>query len=183
MTNNASDVVVGKPKATGGVYSGATTATLPTGPNTTLNVSLTGLGYISEDGLTMTKGGDMQTIRAWGGEPVKIVKATDDCTFAWTFIETSDEVLIEIFGDPQVSTTLDVTTVLVNGKQVGPRAWVFEILDGEFEIRVVVPNGELTGEVSVSFVDGQAISWPATITCLPDSAGNKAYIYKEKPSP
>ena len=183
MSNNASDVVVGKPKAAGGVYSGATTVTLPTAPDTALAAGLTGLGYISEDGVTMTKGGDVQTIRAWGGEPVKIVKSTDDCTFAWTFIETSDEVLIEIFGDPQVTTTGDITVVVVNGKQVGPRAWVFEILDGDFEIRIVVPNGELTGEVSVSFVDGQPVSWPATITCLPDSSGNKAYIYKEKPSP
>lgn len=180
MANDASDVVVGKPKATGGVYAGATTATLPTNPTSSLDAGLTGLGYVSEDGLSMTKGGDITTIRAWGGEPVKIIKATDDLTFAWTFIETSDEVLEEVFGADQVSVNGLVTTVTINGTQVGPRSWVFEILDGDFAIRVVVPNGEMTGEVSVTFVDGQPVSWPATITCLPDSSGNKAYLYKTK---
>lgn len=179
MTNTASNVVVGKPKAAGGVYSGATTATAPTNASAAVGAGYTGLGYVSDAGLTMTKGGDIQTIRAWGGEPVKIIKATDDVSFAWTFIETSDEVLSEVFGADQVSSGL-TTTITVNGTQVGPRSWVFDMLDGDFAIRIVVPNGEMTGEVSVSFVDGQPVSWPATITALPDSSGNKAYIYKTK---
>lgn len=180
MANDASDVVVGKPKATGGVYAGATSATLPTSPFPALDGGLTGLGYVSDDGLTMTKGGDIQVIRAWGGEPVKIVKATDDVSFSWTFIETSDEVLKEVFGADQVTVSGITTTVKVNGTQVGPRAWVFEILDGDFAIRVVVPNAEMTGEVTVTFVDGNPIGWPATITALPDANGNKAYLYKTK---
>ena len=146
MANDASDVVVGKPKATGGVYAGATTATLPTSPYPALSGGLRGLGYVADDGLTMTKGGDIQVIRAWGGEPVKIVKATDDVTFGWTFIETSDDVLKEVFGEDQVTVSGLVTTVKINGTQVGPRSWVFEILDGDFAIRVVVPNADMTGE-------------------------------------
>jgi hypothetical protein len=179
MTNTASNVVVGKPKAAGGVYSGATSATLPTNASAAVGGTLAGLGYVSDAGLTMTKGGDIQTIRAWGGEPVKIIKATDDVSFAWTFIETSDAVLSEVFGADQVTSGV-TTTITVNGTQVGPRAWVFDMLDGDFAIRIVVPNGEMTGEVQVSFVDGQPVSWPATITALPDSSGNKAYIYKTK---
>lgn len=179
MANDASNVAVGKPKATGGVYAGATTATLPTDASASLHASLTGLGYVSDAGLTMTKGGDIQTIRAWGGEPVKIVKATDDCTFAWTFIETSDNVLKEIVGSDNVTTGL-TSTIKFNGTQIGARAWVFDMLDGDFAIRVVVPNGEMTGEVSVTFVAGTPVSWPATITALPDSSGNKVYLYKTK---
>jgi hypothetical protein len=178
VTNVAANVHVGKPDATGGVYAGPVGTALPITTAAALNVAFGGLGYVSEDGLTMTKGGDMTVLRAWGGEPVKIVKTTDDLTFAWTFIECSDTVMAEIFGSDNVTVGVDDTTIELNGSQVGPRAWVFEIIDGAFSFRVVVPNAELTGEVSVTFVDGQPISWPATITALPDSSGNKAYIYK-----
>jgi hypothetical protein len=178
MANTAANVVVGKPKATGGVYAGPIGTALPTDTTTALNVAFVGLGYISEDGLTMTKGGDVTTIRAWGGDSVKVVKATDDLSFNWTFIESSDAVVEEIFGSDNVSVGLTDTTIQVNGQQVGAREWVFEIVDGDYAIRIVCPNAELAGEVSVTFVDGQPVSWPATITCLPDASGNKAYIYK-----
>lgn len=178
MANTAANVVVGKPKSTGGVYVGPIGTALPTASTSSLNASFVGLGYISEDGLTMAKGGDVQTIRAWGGDPVKIVKATDDLSFSWTFIESSDAVMAEVFADGNVTVGVTDTVIELNGTQVGPKEWVFEVVDGDFNIRIVVPNGEMTGEVSVTFVDGQAVSWPATITCLPDASGNKAYIYK-----
>jgi len=178
VTNTAANVHVGKPKTTGGVYAGPLGTTLPTTSAATLNVAFVGLGYVSEDGLTMTKGGDITTIRAWGGEPVKIVKATDDLSFSWTFIESSDAVMGEIFGDDNVTVGVPDATIEVNGLQVGGKAWVFEIVDGDFNFRVVVPNGEMTGEVSVTFVDGAPLAWPVTITALPDATGNKAYIYK-----
>jgi hypothetical protein len=178
MANTVANVVVGKPKATGGVYAGPLGTALPTDTTTALNASFLGLGYVGEDGLTMTKGGDVTTIRAWGGDSVKVVKATDDLSFNWTFIESSDQVMEEIFGADNVSVGVSDTTIQVNGQQVGPREWVFEIVDGDFAIRIVCPNAELSGEVSVTFVDGQAVAWPATITCLPDASGNKAYIYK-----
>jgi hypothetical protein len=178
MTNVAANVHVGKPDATGGVYVGAVGTTLPTTTAETLDAAFGGLGYVSEDGLTMTKGGDITVLRAWGGEPVKIVKTTDDLTFSLTLIECSDAVMAEMFGSDNVTVGVDDTTIELNGSQVGPRAWTFEMIDGTFKFRVVVPNAELTSEVSVTFVDGQPISWPATITALPDSAGNKAYIYK-----
>jgi hypothetical protein len=178
MANTASKVKVGKPKTTGGVYVAPLGTALPVTSVATLNVAFVGLGYVSEDGLTMTKGGDMTVIRAWGGEPVKIVKTTDDLTFSWNFIETSDAVMSEIFGSANVTVGATDAIIKVNGVQVGPREWVFEIIDGAFNLRVVVPNAELTSEVSVTFVDGQPITWPATITALPDATGNKAYIYK-----
>lgn len=178
--NTAANVVVGKPKATGGVYAGPLGTALPTTTSAALNAAFIGLGYVSEDGLSMTKGGDVSTIRAWGGDSVKVVKATDDLSFSWTFIESSDAVMAEVFGSANVSVGASDTTIKLNGKQIGSREWVFEIVDGAYAIRIVCPNAELAGEVSVTFVDGQPVEWPASITCLPDASGNKAYIYKTK---
>jgi hypothetical protein len=177
MANTAANVVVGKPKATGGVYAGTTAATLPTNPTSALDGSLTALGYVSEDGLTQTKGGDTTPIRAWGGDEIRIIKTTDALSYAWSFLETSPEVLAEVYGDDNVSTAGQVTTVLYNSAQLPSRSYVFEILDGDTAIRIVVPNGQITAQSDVSFTDGAAVAYGVTLSCFPDDAGNKAYLY------
>ena len=179
---DSSNVVVGKPKATGGVYAGSTSATLPTNAVASLDASLIGLGYVGDGGVTQTKGGDVTQIRAWGGDTVKVVKTTDDLSYAWTFLEMTRQTFIETFGVSNVAWT-DANggqKVTLNGSQLDKRAYVFEMLDGTTAIRIVVPNGQVDGQVTVTFVDGQASGFPVNLIALPDSSGNKAYIYFTK---
>lgn len=178
MANTASNVVVGKPKATGGVYAGATTASLPTGPYSALDAALTALGYVDENGVTMTKGGDTTPLRAWGGDEIRIIKTSDELSFAFALLESSAAVFGEVFGPDNVSTAGLVTTVLLNSKQLPYRAFVFEILDGTTAYRIVVPNGQITAQQDIVFSDGDAVAYGVTLSGFPDAAGNKAYIYK-----
>lgn len=180
MSNDASNVVVGTPKATGGVYSGSTSATLPTSPTSALNGSLSALGYVSEDGLVMSTGRDSTTLRDWGGEPVRIIQNNDEVTFAWAFLETSLAVLKEYFGQDNASAVSIVNTVEVNGDPMPERAFVFEMLDGDTAYRVVVPKAVVTARTDLTFVSTDAVSYGVTVTCLPDASGNKAYIYHTK---
>lgn len=175
----AANVAVGKPKATGGVYAGSTSATLPTNATAAINASLNALGYVGEEGLTQTKGGDVTQIRAWGGDTVRVVKTTDDLSYSWTFLETTHDVLAEVFGSENVSWTdaFGGQKVTLNGAQIGTRAFVFEMLDGDTAIRIVVPAGQLDGNVTVTFVDGAAVGFPVNLIATPDSSGNKAYMY------
>lgn len=177
MANTASNVVVGKPKASGGVYAGATSATLPTTPTSSLHSSLTGLGYVTEDGLTMTKGGDNSPIRAWGGDEIRNIRTNDSLTFSWSFLETSIAVLKEVYGQDNVTSASIVNTITLNSDQLDNRAYVFEMLDGDTAFRIVVPNGQITDTTDVSFTDGDPVSFGVTLTAYPDSSGNKAYIY------
>lgn len=178
-TPNSANVAVGKPKATGGVYAGATNATLPTNATASLNAGLAALGYVGEDGLTQTKGGTVTQVRAWGGDTVKVIKTTDDLSYNWTFLEVTREVLTEVFGQDNVEWTDNFggQKVTINGNLVPRRAYVFEMLDGDTAIRIVVPNGQLDGQVTVSFVDGAPVGFPVNLIALPDSSGNKAYWY------
>lgn len=175
----AANVAVGKPKATGGVYAGATSATLPTNAVDTLDASLTGLGYVSEEGLTQTKSGDTTPVRAWGGDTIRVLKTTDDLSYTWTFLETNVNVLSEVFGpdNVEVSDGWGGRKVTIKAGQLSYRAFVFDMLDGTTSVRVVVPNGQLDGNVEVTFTDGQPISFPVTLNAYPDSSGNKAYWF------
>jgi hypothetical protein len=180
MTNTASNVVVGKPKATGGVYAGATTATLPTTSNTALDASLSALGYLDEAGVTMTKGGDTTPLRAWGGDEIRVIKTTDELSFAFNFLETSPAVLREVFGSDNVTVSGTGYKVAINSTQLDYRAYVFEILDGETAYRVVVPNCQITAQSDIVFTDGEPVAYGVTLSAFPDSSGNKAYIYTTK---
>jgi len=175
----AANVAVGKPRATGGVYAGATSATLPTNATAALHTSLTALGYVSEDGLTQSRNGTQTPVRAWGGDTVRVLKTTDELSYTWTFIETSAAVLGEVFGPDNIafSDAYGGRKLTIKAEALDNRAFAFDMLDGDTAVRVVVPNGQLDGNVEVSFTDGQPISFPVTLNAFPDTSGNKAYWY------
>jgi len=177
MANTASNVVVGKPKTTGGVYAGPVDATMPDDPTTALDADFLALGYITEDGVTMTKGGDTTPIRAWGGDEIRIVKTTDDLSFSFAFLETSVLVLKEVYGQDAVATASGVNTVSITSAQLGNRAFVFEVLDGDTAIRILVPNCSVTATSDVTFNSSDAVSFGVTISAFPDATGVKAYIF------
>ena len=76
MPNLATNVTVGKPKASGGVYSAPTGTALPTDATTALNAAFTSLGYCSDDGLTNSIELENAEIKAWGGDTVLTVRTS-----------------------------------------------------------------------------------------------------------
>jgi hypothetical protein len=65
----------------------------------------------------------------------------------------------------------------VTGTQPDEERWVIDVVDGTDLIRIVVPSGQVTELGDVTYVNGDAIGRPVTITAYPDVTGNKAYIY------
>ncbi len=180
MTNTASNVLVGKPKSSGGVYAGATSATLPTTPTAALHASLTALGYIHADGVNVSDSRDTNILRAWGDEPVRVISSNDEVTATFKFLETSIAVLKEYFGQDNVSQAGNDITALMNSAQMDERAYVFEVLDGTSAFRIVFPKAVVTSKSDLEFNDTDPIDFGVTLTGLPDSSGNKAYIYHTK---
>jgi len=177
---DSSKVLVGKPKVTGGVLAGPTGGTLPTDAKTAANVSYVGLGYASDAGLVQTIGRDTSSIKAWGGDEVRVVTTGHTVSYSVSLIETSAATLGEVYGIANVSTASGLTTVKINAAANGRRTYVFDMLDGTTNIRVVVPFGEITEVGDVTFVDGEPISYDLTINAYPDAQGNKAYLYMEQ---
>jgi len=176
---DAGNVLSGKPKTTGGVYAGPVGTALPTNATTALNVAFVNLGYVSDAGLSQTIDSDTTNIVAWGGDTVKTVRTTHDVSYTLTFIETSEDVLSEVFGGDNVSTSTGVTTVAINSSELPRREYVFEMQDSGKSVRVVVPNGQITNLDDISWVDGDPVGYPVTISAYPDETGNKAYLYLE----
>ena len=61
MANNANNVSAAKPGISGAIYRAATTTTLPTTADGSLDAAFTCLGYISEDGITNSNSRESDT--------------------------------------------------------------------------------------------------------------------------
>lgn len=178
MPNTASNVIVGKPLATGGILGAPLGTALPTDPTTALNVAFTAYGYVGDDGVTQTIGADTTDIKAWGGDTVRKVQTSHDLTYKFRLIETNDKSLGLYYGDSNVSTTTGVTTVKINSQTLPHNEFVIEVKDGTNRVRVVIPDGQVTERGDVVYQDEDVTAYDVTVTCYPDASGNKAYIYK-----
>lgn len=183
---NSNKVRVGKPMATGGFLIADLGTALPSGPSAataTLDTAFEATGYVGEDGVTQTIGRDTQPIVAWGGDEVRIVQTTHSASYKLTFLEMTETTLKAVFGDDNVTVNEATTTLgeritaLVNNKELPRKAFVIEIKDGDAKIRIVIPVGQITEVGDVNLVHTDAIKFEVTISCYPDDAGNKAYLY------
>lgn len=178
MANTAANVIVGKPLATGGVLTGALSATLPTAATGT-TAGFTAVGYISDDGVTQTIDTDTTDIVAWGGDTVRVVQTSHKVEYKFTLIETSSTSLSVYYGTDNVTGSAGVLTVKIKGGDLDHGKWVLEVKDGDQRVRVCIPDGQVTDRGDVVFKDDEAVGYEITLSCYPDSSGVKAYLYTD----
>lgn len=170
---------------TGGVYRAPEGTALPVDATTALNVAFLELGYVSEDGVTESQGSDTNDIVAWqNGDIVRKVQTSHDLTYAFSMLETNDNVIAAFYGNGTAA------EYEINGEQPGRFSWVLEVLDGDHHIRVVLPSAQVTERGDKTFVNGDAIMYPFTLTAYPDpdyagaeDAPAKAYVYMDDGTP
>ncbi len=178
MAQTATNVAAAKPAVGGALSVAATTATLPTDATTAL-VGFTGLGYISEDGITESITRESEDIKAFGGDVVLSTQTEFSNTFQLTLIEVLNvDVLKEVFGSSNVSGALGTgITVNVNSAELTERAWVFDLIVRGAVERLVIPNGKITEVGETTYSDSDVIGYDITITAFPDTSGNTQYKY------
>lgn len=173
MADDASKVRVG---VTGEVYNAPSGTTMPTTPTATLNVAFKGLGYLSEDGITMSVSTDTTDIKAWqNGDVVRKIQTGSDVTFGFTAIELNPVSLAAAFGN-YTATDTSQGQVNITGNALATQTWVIDAVDGLARVRIVIPLGQpiLDGDMPIGSSD--PISLPMTITAYP-WLGVKALMY------
>lgn len=186
MVNSTNAIVAGRPKSTGGAYSAIAGTALATDATTALNAAFKTMGYIGDDGLTETIGRETDTIKAWGGDVVKVVQTDFAVTYKLTIIETlTGDAAKAVFGTSNVTATAGGPSngarlaISVKSTPLTKGPWVFEVQDGLVIVRIVVPNGQVIAVDDVTYNDGSVIGYPITIQAFPDASGINVYKYSD----
>lgn len=157
---------------TGAVSKGALSATAPTGTSGTLT-GFTDLGYISEDGVTLTlpDAGDVERIPAWqNGATVLTIRTPteDNPTFAMTFLETKREVVETYFGVTVTQSATEGSFDYDTQEQREYASYVVDVVDGAELIRNYIPRGIVASVGDQVYANGEAIGYEVTIECERD---------------
>lgn len=185
MANSKENVSVGKPKVGGAVWRAAAGTTLPVDATATLAAAFECMGYVSSDGLKNANSKEHTEIKAWGGDTVAIPLTGHADTFSGNFIESLNPVVLKaVHGDENVTGSLaDGLSIKINATDDTEHVYVIdqELRNGTKK-RIVIPAGIITEVGEVSYKDDEVISYPITITALPDSNENTHYEYLKKVS-
>lgn len=178
MPNDATSVGVGKPKVGGAVYIAPLGTTLPTNASTALDEAFECLGYISEDGVTISEERDSESIAAWGGDSVYTTQTSYTETFAFTPIEINPVVAKSQYGDDNVTVTAGEMVIKHNSSELPAKIIVIETVPNAKTVdRFVVPNAKLTEKGELTLSDSDPMGRESTYTAMPDASGNTAYEY------
>ena len=163
---------------TGGFYYAPAGTALPVDASTPLAVTYKEVGYLTEDGTVMSFGETNTDIKAWqNADVVRRIQTEQIVTLALALMETNTRSL-ELWTGEAVTTAFEI-----KAGQLPHQVFMLEIIDGDNTIRVVVPDGQITERGDVTFVNGDAISYPITVTAFPDSTGVKVYGYLDPTAP
>lgn len=185
MANTATNVTTGRPRTTGSVHKAPAGTQLPTDASTALASAFTSLGYISEDGLSVTRSFDSDEIKDWGGQTVLTLESNYSDRFKFTLIEALNvDVLKAVHGASAVSGTLSTgITVSVQGAEHEACVWAIDmIMRGGVLKRIVIPNGAITEVGEVVYSGEDAVGYEVTVTAMADSSGKTSYEYIKAPT-
>ncbi len=183
--NSVSNVSVGKPKIGGAVFRAPSGTTPPTSATTSLGGTFVNVGYISSDGVVNANSKTSTAIAAWGGDTVAMPQTGHTDNFKLTMIEALNAEALKIrHGDGNVAGSLPSgITVQVDGSEDTPHVYVIDMeLNGNIKQRIVIPSGKVSETGDVTYKDDMVISYPVTITALPDSSQKTHYEYFAKAS-
>ena len=179
--NNALNVTAGKPKVGGSMYLAPLGTALPTDASSELSAAWASLGYVSEDGVTNNNTPESDNVKAWGGDTVLTLQTSKDDTFTFKLIEAMNiNVLKSIYGEANVEEVNGVIKVTANSKIADQFSWIIDMtLKGDVLKRIVIPIASISELGEISYTDSDAVGYEATITAVPDTAGNTHYEYIE----
>ena len=184
MSLDTKKIFLGTPdqQATGAIMSAPVGTDMPDTCADTLDSAFAASGYVSEDGLTVSPEYSTNDIKDWSGSTVRTVLEGFDGTVEFGLIQVDYEGAKQVFGDSYVTRTAATQTtgeylkIAIGNHLPDPKAWVFNMKDGDRRLRVLVPNGQVTSVEELEFTSSDPVTLGVTISCYDDGTGNAIYV-------
>ena len=188
MATTTADVLIGAPDRSteegvvGYAYTYPVGEAAPTSTTAVLPAGAEDLGFVSEDGLTISTDRSVENLRDWNLDAVRQLLTEHNATVSFTIISWTVPGLRAYFGAENVEDTGEEIVVKINSGTIADRGWVFNLKDLDRKRRVVVPVGAMASQGEITFVKGEATPLEIELTPLVDGQGEKIYIYTQKPA-
>lgn len=180
-------VLIGAPEraedteVVGYAYRAAANATdLPTSTTAALPAGADDLGFVSEDGVSISTDISTEYIKDWNLDPVRSLLTEHEATITFSLINWSEEALRAYFGAQNVDTSGDEVVVTINSKQIAPASFIFNMKDLDRKRRIVIPNAVIASQGELVFKKGEQTNLEIELQPLVDEYGEKIYIYTQK---
>lgn len=190
MGINAKQVRVGladQSSTSGALSRGDVISTIPASIDAAITAisAFSSSGYISEDGASLSTTKGVTPIREWNRAAVRRILEDFDGTVSLSLIQLDEEGAKQAFGEDNVTVTAATSThgtqlkIALGATLDEPQAWALRMKDGDARMLVLVPNGQVTSGVDITFVANQAIQLPVTISANDDGTGHSIYIFTD----
>lgn len=161
------DVKLGIGDVSGMFYHAPAGTALPATASETLAQEWKEVGYVSQDGLSVSVSASTDSIKDWGNRSVRVFVTESKETAQSTVITTTKETLETVLGTSNVSEASGTITASLSLATLPPEeAFLWRMKDGDDMIIVGCTKGQVTALDSLSFQPGSAIAWTPTITVL-----------------
>lgn len=144
MTTDASELFV---PGNGHLYVGATSATAPTDATEDITGEFAELGFVTQDGATVTPATTTTKIFSWQSfYATRIITTDRDLTVAIGLQQWNDETVSLYFGGATVTpgTGNEFTITPPDASVLDERSFVLDGIDGDRVLRLYIPRGIVT---------------------------------------
>lgn len=187
MPKNNADVLVGLADygTTGAIMSGPVLTDIPETFTEALAAieGLGGVGYVSEDGLALSTEYGTETVKDWNKSSVRTLLNDFTGTMTYTLIQADYDGWCMLVGEENVDKVDadaqhgEMIHVHIGSHLPARRCYAARMKDGDNAMIVLVPNGQVTSGLDVTFQAGDVIRLPIEIDCLDDGAGDSIHYY------
>lgn len=170
----------------GGIYYLPLDAEIPTDATTALPDEAVHLGFVSEDGITITTDRSGDPTIAWGGDKVAYLQSSFGISWNLKLLQFFNvEVARFAYGNANVA---EIAATATHGKQLVIKqnsqlldmgCFVIDSFYGVKKVREVAPYARPTELGDLTLVHTELSAIEGTIELFPDNDGNAAYRYTD----
>lgn len=166
---DSGNVVIGTANQTGILIAPVGTAA-PTTVDEAWGGGWSTLGYLSEDGISLSKEVESEQIMAWQSKaPIRTVITGKSLSLDFTMIELTPLSLALYFGEDEPAGTDDEFTLQVLSDSVAPEYAIgIDTKDGDVVVRYIFGRANLSGNGEVTLEKASAQGFPVTLDALDD---------------
>jgi hypothetical protein len=164
----------------GQVYVAPVGTALPTTPTATLNSTFVGLGYLTTDGVQISSSPEVQDIMSYQArQATRRELLNQEVQASFTLQQFNESTIPFAFGGGSVTSPSAgiYRYELPTDGALDERAMIIDAVDGTVHQRWILPRGNVTDAVEISFVRDAEQQLPVTFKALQPTDGSTSLIY------